>query len=67
MKRDVTGRVSRTITTAQLMYFVGTVQAILAVSGLPIPTEYQWVQGVVLVALGKWVEYLRMTTRTPMQ
>lgn len=67
IKRDVTGRISRTITTAQLVSLIGALQAVLAVSGLPIPPEYQWVQGVGLVLLGKWVEYLRMNTTTPMQ
>lgn len=67
IKRDVTGRISRTITTAQLMYGIGTIQAILSVSGLPIPPQYAWVQGVVLVLLGKWIEYLRMNTKTAMQ
>lgn len=67
MMRDVTGRVSRTMTTAHIVALIGTVQAVLSVSGLPIPPEYQWVNGVALAILGQWLAYLRMSTTTAMQ
>ena len=65
--RDITGRLSRTMTTGQLMLILGMIQAALSVSGIPIPAEYQWVNGVALAALGQYIQYLRMTTTTAMQ
>jgi len=67
IKRDVTGRISRTVTTGQVMLILGMIQSALSVGGIPIPAEYQWINGVVLACLGQYITYLRMTTKTTMQ
>lgn len=65
--RDVNGRRSRTMDTAQVVMAVGMVQAILSVNGLPIPVGYEWINGVALAILGQWMIYLRNTTHTSMR
>ena len=65
--RDVTGRVSRTMTTAQVVAVLGALQVGLPLVGVHIPPEYQWAYGVVMCGLGVWLAYLRTTTTTVMQ
>lgn len=64
--RDENGRRSRTADTGQVLLLAGMVQAALSVNGIPIPLEWQWVQGVALALLGQWIIYLRMNTTTKM-
>jgi len=64
--RDIAGRRSRTMDTAQLIAVLGAVETGFTALKVYIPDDWLWVHGVALMALGAWLAYLRTTTTTPL-
>lgn len=65
--RDINGRRSRTMDTAQVIAVLGAIETGFATMQVYIPDQWLWVHGVALMALGAWLAYLRSTTTTPLR
>lgn len=66
-RADVTGRLSRNVGMGEFLMFLGIVDAIAAVQGVPLFSAYPWLPGVILGVSGRLQIYLRELTKTPMK